>query len=699
MESRHRHGRHRRPGGGWVQRQWNRFWKKIASTGAVISLPALVIGIGAVLIPTAWVFVPAPNLPADTTIYDQHGHLVSVLYSNINRMPITYSQIPAMMQNALVAIEDNTFWVEPAVDPVGILRAATIDLAHGRIVQGGSTITQQLAKNLYLSEQRTLTRKIKELFITLKLSAIYSKPEIITMYLNDVYFGEGAYGVQAASERYFGHGISTITLPEAALLAGLVNAPSYYDPLIHPNAARLRRNLVLAQMAKLHYITPAEAGVAQSAPLGLNSSTPIGDRAPFFTQFVAEALSQADPKIGKNLYTGGYRVVTTMDWAMQQAAQTDVANYAPINGKVQGVYEPQAALVAINPQNGYVEALVGGDNYQNSSFDRATLAARQPGSAMKYFLYTTVINEGYSTSAVKDSAPVRFPAGNGKWYVPHNFGGAYNGSLTIRRAIALSDNIVATKWMNTVTPPVMIAMAHSMGITSPLADNLTTALGSSSVSPYEMARSIAPLANGGYRVSPLAVLKVTDSDGRVLYSAAPKLRRVLTPQVAYVVQNLFHAPLVNVNGTAHNLEAILGGRPTAAKTGTSSLQRDSWLVGFTPQLAAAVWVGNDNNTPVGLTGDLGAGPIWAHFMNDALANTAPVDFPRPSGIVTRSVCVTTGLLDNGCCTTYQEVYIKGHEPTKFSPGCGANTSIGSSNPGLNKNSVANILKSILNSIP
>lgn len=691
-------GRHQKSKPGWVLTRAHRVWGKIRGTGAVVSLPALLVVFGVVVAPTAWLAMPAPNLPSDTTIYDAHGRLVSVLYSSVNRMPVSYNQIPAVMQNALVAVEDDTFWIEPALDPVGILRAAATDLAHRKILQGGSTLTQQLAKNLYLTDRRTFTRKFKELFISLKLSAIYSKRDIMTMYLNDVYFGEGTYGVQAASERYFGHGVSSLTLPQAALLAGVVNAPSYYDPLVNPKAAMARRNVVLSQMAKLHYITSAEATAAKSSPLGLNPSLPLGDRAPFFTEFAAQQLQKLDPNIGKSILTGGYRITTTMDWPTQLAAQTDVANYAPISGKVHGVYEPQTALVAIDPKNGYVRAMVGSDSYSNSTFNRATYATRQPGSTMKYFLYSTVISLGYSTSAVKDSAPVRFPAGNGKWYVPHNYGYVYNGPLTIRRAIAMSDNIVALKWMNTVTPPKMIAMAHAMGITSPLANNLTTTLGSSSVTPYEMARAVSPLANGGYRVQPLGVLSVRDSSGKLVYKSTPKLTRVLTPQAAYVVQNLFHAPLLNSSGTAHDLEPYLNGRPAAAKTGTSSKERDSWLVGFTPQLTAAVWVGNDNGTPIGLTGDRGAGPIWGHFMADALAGKPYSHFTKPSGIIYRSVCLHTGLLSNGCCTSYQEIFIKGHEPTEVSPGCGAQSG-GTPNPGLNSSGTGNILKSILNAIP
>ncbi|MDA8192389.1 MAG: PBP1A family penicillin-binding protein [Thermaerobacter sp.] len=650
--------------GGWLRRTRDR----LVNAGAAISLPALVLGAGALLLPAAWLVLPPPNLPADTMIYDQSGHLVSVLYGTENRIPIAYRDIPPVMQNALVAIEDDTFWVQPAVDPVGIVRAALADLSARRIVQGGSTLTQQLAKNLYLSDRRTISRKLRELLITLKLSTRYDKRTILTMYLNDVYFGEGTYGIETASQRYFGHGASTLTLPQAALLAGLVNAPSYDDPLVHPGAALARRNLVLAQMAKLRYISPGQAAAAQNTPLGLSATPPPGDRAPYFTHFLRGQLAQIDPAVAANLNGGGYRIDTSMNWAMQQAAQNAVAWDAPSPSPVNGVLEPQAALVAINPQNGYVQALVGGVNYANSQLDRATRAARQPGSAMKYFLYTTVINNGYPTSTVKDSAPVRYPAGNGQWYVPHNYGYTYNGWLTMRRAIALSDNIVAVKWMDTVGPAAMIAMAHNMGITSPLADNLTTALGSSSVTPFEMASAVAPLANGGYRIKPLSVLQIKNAAGQVIYRDRPSRTRVITPQVAYVVANLFTAPLLNPLGTAHDLASILN-RPADAKTGTSSGQRDSWLVGFTPQLTAAVWVGNDNGSPVGLTGDAGAGPIWANFMAMALAGQAKVTPTAPPGVVTKRVCVKTGLLDNGCCTSYREVFIQGHVPATVSPGC------------------------------
>lgn len=643
----------------------------------------MVLGAAALMTPFA-IAVPTPRLPADTLVYDRNGHLVSMLYQGENRIPIPYQQMPADVQNALVAIEDDTFWVEPAIDPVGIARAALTNLTHGHIVQGGSTLTQQLAKNLYLSDRRTWSRKLKELLITLKLSATMSKRQILQHYLNDVYFGQGAYGIEAAAETYFGIPAKKLSLDQAALLAGLVNAPSADDPVIHPQPALARRNLVLDKMAALHYITPAQSRAAQLRPLGLNPTPPTGDRAPYYTRYLVDQLKQLDPRVARTLYSGGWRIDTGMDWSVQRAAQRAVAKWLPPTRAVNGVPEPEAALVAIDPRNGDVEALVGGDNFSRTSFNRATDARRQPGSAMKYFLYTTVINKGYSTSAVKRSAPVRFPAGNGKWYVPHNFGDVYNGPLNIRRAIALSDNIVAVRWLHTVGPAAMIRVAHAMGIESPLAGNLTTALGSSGVTPFEMTRAVSTLANGGRRVTPIAVTKITDTTGRVVYHDSPNLTRVLSPQVAYVVTNLFSAPLQSGEGTAHNLAAIIN-RPAAAKTGTSSSQRDAWLVGYTPQLAASVWVGNDSNRPLNLTGDLAAGPIWAHFMQQALAGRPKLSFPKPPHIVTRRVCVNTGLLDNGCCSTYREVFIQGHAPTQTSPGCqsgaGSSSAGGSSGGG------------------
>lgn len=649
---------------------WTRIKNKFLNTAAFISLPVLVLGATVILLPVSWLALPVPKLPADTSIFDQHDKLISVVYGSENRMPITYKQVPPNIQNALVAIEDDTYWIEPAIDPVGILRAAVIDITSGQIIQGGSTLTQQLAKNLYLTDRRTFSRKFKELLITLKLSTMFTKQQILAMYLNDVYFGQGCYGIQAASLRYFGHGIKHLTLPEAATLAGVVNAPTYYDPLVHPHAAVARRNVVLSQMAKLHYISAAQAKTAQAAPLHLSNGLPTANRAPYFTKYVLDQLTALAPGL-KNVAGGGYQITTTLSLKKQRAATNAVKAYLPRAHSVGGTLEPQVGLVSLNPSNGYIEAFVGGRNFANSQFDRATRAFRQPGSAMKYFLYTTVINNGYSTSSVQDSAPVKFPAGGGKWYVPHNYGHVYNGWLPISYAIAYSDNIIATKWMNIVGPPAMIRMAHSMGITSPLANNLTTALGSSSVSPFEMARGVSTLANGGYHVTPIAILKVLNSKGHEVYHQSPHKTRVITPQVSYVVDKLFEGPLRIPGGTAYNLNPVLKGRPAAAKTGTSSGQRDAWLVGFTPQLATAVWVGNDNDSPIYLTGDRGAGPIWAHFMKNALAGQPYLHFHRPPGIVNATVCRRTGLLTRvpGCCRSFREVFIKGHAPTKYSPGC------------------------------
>jgi len=684
---------------GWMRKFASRVLLKIA----YLSLPVMVLGVGILLFPLTWLPLPTPHMASDTTIYAQGGQLIDVLYSRQNRMPIPYSAIPKTMQNALVSIEDDTFWIEPALDPVGIFRAALTDITHHQILQGGSTLTQQLAKNLYLSDRRTFRRKIAEFFISMKLATTYTRPQIIDLYLNDVYFGEGAYGIEAASQTYFGHSAKALTLPESALLAGVVNAPSYFDPYLHPEAAIARRNQVLTRMQQLGYITAFAAARAKRTPLYLSGGMALANRAPYFTQLVEDDLTQLDPSLAKDLGSGGYRITTTLNWPMQQAADRTVATYLPATSLVHGVPEPETGLVAIDPQNGYVRALVGGDNYARTQFNRALDARRQPGSTMKYYLYTTVINDGYPTSSTQVSAPVRFPNGNGTYYVPHNYGYVYNGRLVIRRAIALSDNICAVKWMNTVGPKAMIATADAMGITTPLADNLTTALGSSAVTPMEMARGVSTLANGGKRVRPMAVLKVIAPSGRVVFTDTPHLTPVLTPQVAYVVTQLFHAPLLNPHGTAHDLEPIIN-RPAAAKTGTSNLQRDAWLVGYTPQLATAVWVGNDNYAPLGLTGDRGAGPIWAHFMAAALANRPKRTFPAPAGLIWKSVCIGDGLLPNGCCSTYREVFLPGRVPVSISPGCGSGGTFSSTGgvtpvpvPSPDK-SLGNILQGLIRSL-
>ena len=673
MESRRERLTGRRP-----RSLWKRLGRWIASTTATISLPAVLVGAVAAGVPGVWLALPPPSLPADTALYDQNGHLITLLYSSYNRLPVSWDRIPHVMTNALVAIEDDRFWEEPSVDPVAIMRAAVSDVLAGRIVQGGSTLTQQLAKNLYLSDQRTFTRKLKELLITLKLGTEFDKQQILTMYLNDVYFGEGAYGVQTASLTYFGHNAASLTLPEAALLAGLVSAPSYYDPYVHPAAAMARRNVVLRRMASLHYMSAAAAAAAESAPLLLRRST-LTDAsvAPYFVAYVGGELRTLDPAVARTLYTGGWNITTTLSLAAQKAADNAVANYMPSASSAPGgVPEPEVGLVGLNPQNGYIEAMVGGVNYDRSTFNRAVFAARQPGSTFKYFLYTTAVAEGYPPSTQKDSAPVRFPNGHGGWYIPHNFGNVFNGPLTMRQAIAMSDDIVALRWMNALGPPAVNAMAHRMGITAPLANNLTTALGSSSVTPLMMARGLSPLANGGYRVNPTGVLRITDAAGHLAYQAPVARTRVISPQVAYVVYQLFTAPLVSPSGTAHNLEAIVG-RPADAKTGTSSQQRDAWLAGYTPQLVGVVWVGNDNDAPLGLTGDLGAGPVWAHFMRGALRGQPVTTIPQPPGVVWRTICINTGLLANGCCTASREAFLQNHVPTRVSPGCGGGGGIGS----------------------
>lgn len=633
-------------------------------------LPAVLVLAGmAALAPPAWIGLEAPPLPADSVVVDGRGDVLAYVHGPVNRIPVAFQAIAPAMLHAIVAAEDDRFWVAPALDPLSLTRALAADWRAGRVVQGGSTLTQQLVKNLYLTPSRTLGRKLVEALLAVKLALTESRADILTQYLNTVYFGHGAYGVEAAALTYFGRDADRLSTPEAALLAGLVVAPTALDPYRHPLQARARRNVVLRRMAALGYITPVEARRDEALPLRVQPAPVLGaPRAPYFVAAALATLRQKAPRVWRRLAVGGYRVVTTLDPPVEAAAEAAVARQLPAVSRSAGIPEPEAAVVGLDPSTGAVLALVGGRNYRRTPFNRAVDALRPVASTFKYFLYTTAVADGIPPSAVQVSAPVRYPAGRGRWYAPRNFGNVWHGPLTMRQAIAVSDDVVAVKWAAALGIRNVIGLARAMGVTSPLAPDLTTALGSGSESPLELARALAPLANGGYRVAPFFVRSVTDAAGRRVWVSRPVRVRVLSPQVAYVVSQLFRAPLESPDGTAHNLAAILR-RPAAAKTGTSSDERDAWLAGYTPTLLGVVWVGYDDDAPLGLTGDQAAGPLWAHFMAQALAHAPRRWLPRPSGIVVRQICAGTGFLATGCCRSYSEYFIAGHVPATPGPPC------------------------------
>lgn len=614
--------------------------------------------------------VPVPReATSPSLVYDESGEIVGPVQAN-SRIPVPIAQVPLALQNATVATEDASFYRNFGIDPLAILRAALVDLRAQRIVEGGSTITQQLAKNLFLTQRRTIGRKLQEVVYTIRLEATHSKIQILDMYLNTVYYGASAWGVGAAAETYFDKPVSELDLAQSALLAGLPQAPAALNPFQHFAAAKARQQLVLSRMAQLGYITQAQAAAAAAEPLVLrHGSTAVTPSVGYFIAYAMAQIGAHNPRLQRAVEAGGYRVYTTMNLTMQAKADEAFTQYMPPGTPdASGVLEPQGALVAIDPTNGAVRALIGGRSFALDPFNRAVDAVRQPGSTFKAFLYSTVIADGYPVTARQFDGPVSFPNPGGKPFVPHDDTGYTYQWLTMRDAVAVSDNVVAVKWNELVGPKHVIQTARRMGITSPLQPTLPLVLGAYGVTPLQMASAYVPLANLGTAYAPWSVRKVVNAEGITVWqpnTAQPK--PALDPGVAYIVTNLFQSVLTS--GTGRKLLPIVG-RTAAGKTGTTSSLKDAWFVGYTPQLVTAVWVGDDTPANLGGYGSGLAGPIWAHFMALALADTPNTTWTMPADVTICRVSAIDGLLPNPSSPTVEEVFLKKTVPTKVSPTIG-----------------------------
>ncbi len=641
-------------------------------TAALALVGALTVLAGGAVAAEIVLPIPIPAAGRPTVVLSRSGRLVGY-WSRHHRIPIPYGDIPRTMKEAIVATEDATFWTNLGFNLKGIARAALVDLLHRRIIQGGSTITQQLAKNLYLTPSRTLGRKLEEALVTIRLTAHLTKAQILTLYLNTVYFGEGAYGLEAASQVYFGRDAPTLTLAQSALLAGLVEAPSAYDPYVHPRAALRRRAQVVGRMLAVGDITPREARRLDAMPLGLAGTRRPPETssgvAPYFIDYAVALIAQTDPQLARDLALGGYTIHTTLSLHDQRAAVRAMADQMPPgHPDRQGVVEPEGALVAVDPRTGGILAMVGGRSYRRSPFNRAVYALRQPGSTFKLFLYATLLSTpGYTAASMMTDAPVAFPGAHGGLYRPHNASGRHLGPIPVRRALEVSDNVVAVKWADLVGLDPIIRTARSMGIDTPLAHNLTLVLGSSPVTPLAMAGAYAALADGGVYHVPFAVTSVTDATGRTVWTPPAALpTRALSPQVAYILTGLLRAVL-GPYGTGAGLASRFGFE-AAGKTGTSSHDVDGWFDGYTTRIAAVVWVGYDaGDVPLPGEGSATAGPVWSDFMRRAAAGHPPPPFPRPEGVVTRWISPLDGLLANSTEPAYPENFIRGTEPTAVSP--------------------------------
>jgi len=596
-----------------------------------------------------------------TRIYAADGQLIASLYQE-NRASIPIAQIPPALQRAVIDTEDAAFYHHHGISLRGVLRASFRNVREKGFAEGGSTITQQLARNLFLTNEKALGRKIAEMLLAVQIERRLTKDEILERYLNQVYLGQGAYGVEAAAEVYFGKPARTLTLPESALLAGLIRAPSYYSPYEHPDRAKTRRAEVLQRMADLGDVTPHEMRAASQAPLDLSekgNAGYIGIRAPYFVSYILPMLLQ---RFGEDvLYKGGLRVYTTLDLHAQALA--DAAVRQGVDQAQRGhLNAHQAAMIVLDPKTGYVRAMIGGYDFRTSQFNRAWQARRQPGSAFKPFTYTTALQRGIPLTTMLEDAPVSFPLPNGKVWEPKDFDQKWHGWITMRYALENSINVATIRLEQKVGPAAIVETARRMGIQSPLFPTLSLTLGASDVTLLEMASAYGVFASGGVRAAPVAILRVTDSKGKVLQDALPKRTVVLTPEVAYVMTDLLKGVILRGTGTAANI-----GIPAAGKTGTADDYRNAWFIGFTPNLVAAVWAGNDDDSPMNkvVGGGLPA-QIWAGFMKRATAGTPKVDWDRPDGVIEGTTCGTTGLLATpDCPDPRRELFIKGTEPTTY----------------------------------
>ncbi len=617
-----------------------------------------------------------------TVLYDINGIPIRSYYEH-NRVIVPLDEIPQDLTNAFIAIEDRQFYRHWGLNVFAIAKALMQDILARRIVRGASTITQQLARNLFpkhLPLERTLSRKIKEAIVAIRIERHFTKDEIMQMYLNQIYFGEGAYGVEAASRKFFGKHVSDLSLAECAMLAGIPRDPSAYSPRRHFDRAKKRQALVLASMVEMGMIMPQMAAKAKNDTIRI-LQTPKPEVGAYFCEYVRR---QIESKYGSDaIYREGLNIYTTLDLSLQRAAEQVVESNLRSMEKRLGLAAKdttqehvladslktdyiQGALVAIDPQTGYIKAMVGGRDFVESQWNRATQAPRQPGSAFKIFVYTAAIDNGMTPADIIMDAPIVVNMPDSTQWRPRNFTGTFSGPVTLRHALAKSINIPAVKLAERIGQETVINYARRMGIRSPLRPYMSIALGSFEVTLLELTSAIGVLAASGIRAEPMAIIRVETSDGRILEENMPSRSEVLSAQTAYIMNSMLES--VVKEGTAQSIKWRGLNRTLAGKTGTTNDYTDAWFIGYCPDLIAGVWVGFDEKRSMGEkeTGARVALPIWVDFMKKALENIPDRAFPEPHGIVRREICTGTGLLATSRCpSTRTEVFISGTEPLRF----------------------------------
>jgi penicillin-binding protein 1A len=659
-------------------------WKLFA--GIVVF--ALFLCAGAVFGVARWMERDLPPLerlqayrPAlKSSVYAADGRLIFEFFRE-NRTQLPLSEMPQVLTQATIATEDKRFYEHWGIDLWGVMRAVATNLIRRDRIQGASTITQQLARNMFLTHERTWQRKIREALLAMRIERVHTKQEILELYLNQIYFGDGSYGVGSAARNYFAKEPKDLALHEAALLAGLPNNPARYSPRRHPEAAKVRRNHVLKRMYEERHITAAEYRQASAAPLGVTPDRYVANHAPYFIEMVRQYM---DERYGSNLlFEGGLRIYTTLDADLQLAAEEALERQMAALEKrnaykeTRAKYEPprdadaaptatpyiQGSVVAMNPTNGYLLALVGGRDYTHSPFNRAVQAQRQPGSAFKPFIYVAAVDNGFLPTDVVVDAPISFPEVDGTIWAPQNYDRTFSGPVTLRYALQKSINIPAIKMLRRLGVSQVASYARRMGIRSPIGQNLSLALGTSEVNLLELTSAYGVLANEGIRNEPLFILKVEDHEGNVLETNSPHPVDVLSAETVSVATNMLASALDHGTGWPARAQGLTA--PAAGKTGTTDEYTDAWFVGYTPSLVVGVWVGFDQKRKMGgsMTGAVAALPTWTDIMKSWTANRPPESFPATAGTVTREVCVATGLMASDACPNVTtEVFNEGAEP-------------------------------------
>lgn len=607
-----------------------------------------------------------------TKILDRNGETLYDIFENERRTPILLEQVPQYLREATVAIEDKNFYKHGGFDPFGMVRGFSRIFTTGR-AQGGSTLTQQLVKNVLLSPERSVFRKIREFILAIQIERKYSKDEILQMYLNEAPYGGTAWGVEAASEVYFGKKVSDLNLVESVILAGLPQRPSYYSPYSSdPKAYIGRTQDVLRRMREDGYLTSEQEKSARGQIESVTfQARGASFKAPHFVQYVQKILEE---RYGAEVVEqGGLRVTTTLDLELQEKAQEIVSEEI---AKVESQRITNGAAVALNPETGEILAMVGSKNFNDPDYDgqvNVTVSLRQPGSAFKPLTYATAFKEGYTPSTLIMDVPTTFPGGVGQPdYTPVNYDGEYRGPMQVRYALANSINVAAVKMLAMVGIKDVLETAYDLGITTLKPDKetlervgLSLTLGGGEVRLLDLTGAYAAFMNKGFKVDPIAILKVEDKDGKVLEEVKPeKKNRVLSEAEAYLIASILSDN--NARSEIFGVNSLLNipGRTVAVKTGTTNDKRDNWTVGGNSQALVGVWVGNNDNKPMlnVASGISGASPIWRRVLLEALTNKPNVGFEIPSGIVTASVDAVSGYRAHDGYPSRTEYFIKGSEP-------------------------------------